>query len=426
MSSALLAGAMPSKDLTKALVAGELSAEELQEVAPQALYIAIQQAGLEASRAVLPMLSSDQYRALLDFEVWNIDRVDEDKLWDFLSTVDEEKTLEPLGQFLDNVDHELLAMIVSRYVEAQTYEEPTDESPGKFWHTPDRGFTWIHFNTEDPERYRLLGRIMAIIFAAQPELFYQLIAMPMSATPSELEEEAYQLKIRRLGDIGIPEHAQAAEMHAPLNAELLAKELDSLAPSRYWTREGIVALAEGAQRIQPLSSMIDEVLGGSGADEAQSIVDELTYIANCSAVYFSVPFHDHSLLSLHIAKVHGAINVGLERIGELCSASFPDIFSHLGLAKLYRAGLFELFGLRDTAANILRRIESVSAQPEAEQAAETILACVRESFPLLPMFFTPQGFLADEAGKLPGGVKAITSLAEVRAAKNLIIEEFAS
>ena len=426
MSRALLAGSLSNRELTKALVGGELSAEQVREVPAQAIYIAIQHAGLEAARSILPMLSAEQYKALLDFEFWTGDRVNEDKLWSYLSTVDEEKSLEPMGQFLDNVDHELLAMIMARYVEAQTYEEPTDEPPGKFWHSPDKGFTWIHFKTEDPERYRLLGRLMAIIFAAQPELFYQLIAMPMSATPSELEENSYQLRIRRLADIGIPEHNQSSEVNAPLDAELIVEDLRSAVPAKHWARRGIVALAEGAESLEPLSSMMAEVFESASVEEAQVAQDELTYLVNCSIVHFAIPFHEQSLINLHIQRVHGAINIGVQRVQELSDASLGDIFSHLGFVKLYRIGLAELGTLREAANNISRQIDKITAEPETDQAADAVLACAREVFPVLPMFFTSQGFLSDEEGKLPGGVKPAASLSEIRAAKALLIEEFAS
>lgn len=426
MSNSLVTRGASSRDLAKALAAGELSAHELHQVSPQAVYIAIQQAGLDACRGVVPMLSAEQYKAILDFECWRGDRVDEDNFWNLLSTLDEEKSLEPIGQFLDNVDHELLAMIISRYVETQTFEEATDQPPGKYWHSPDQGFTWVHFKTEDPERYRLLGRILAIVFAAQPELFYQLIAMPMSATPSELEESSYQLRLRRLGDIGIPEHEQSAELHSPLSAEAAVERLRELRPEKHVAYQGVVALAEGAERIQPLADMLDQVLQSGGAEAASEILEEITYIINCSVVYFGIAFYEQQLMSLQSARVHGAINIGLERVSELSGANLFDIYSHLGLVRLYRVGLSELFVLRDRAVSMSRKIEKISAQPEPDQAAEAVLGCAREAMPVLPMFFTPQGFLSDEQGKLPGGVKAITSLVEVRAAKELIVNEFAS
>lgn len=425
MRNALIEGSFSSRELARAFAAGELGEEELRVLPAQTVYLAVQQAGLEACRVMLPMLSSEQYRALLDFEIWSGDRIDEEKFWNFLSTVDDERSLEPLGQFLDHVDHELLAMLMARYVDAVMYEDPSEVPPGKYWHTPDRGYTWIRFKVEDPERYRLLARLMAIIFEGQPELFYQLIAMPMSATPSELEEESYQLHLRRLTDIGIPEHEQAAAMNAPLDAASAAAQIGGGGSKRPGAPNEVAVLIEGAERLEPLAGLLDAVQRQTSAEEQQRARDELTYIANCSIVFFGIAFHDEALLQLHLQRVHGAINIGLQLVQGNTDAAPAEIYSGLGLAALYRVGLGELFRLRDRARAMAHPQERPSAEPEPDQAAEAVLACAREELPLLPMFFSPQGFLADAEGKLPGGLKAFTTLAELRAAEALITKEFA-
>ncbi|HQH27617.1 MAG TPA: DUF6178 family protein, partial [Oligoflexia bacterium] len=155
----------------------------------QSLYMAVQALGLESAREIIEAASDEQYRLLLDLHLWDKDSFNEENFWDWLSVIDDPDSFDSLQHFQECLDPRLTALVIQRNVAVQVNEEPTEVPPGAGWYTPDKGYTWLRILCTEAEEHRLLGRFLALLFDQNPELFYQLIALPQAATAIELEEE---------------------------------------------------------------------------------------------------------------------------------------------------------------------------------------------------------------------------------------------
>jgi hypothetical protein len=369
----------------------------------QSIFMVVKQSGLASCTDIIAMTSVEQCRLLTDLDLWHGDNLNEDALWEWLALTDEGDSLEILQKILKSIDLKLVAVLIGRYVETRVFEEPTDQPPGPGFHTPDKGFTWIGVNVDNPDRHFLLARLLAMIFETNTELFYQLLATPSVATVSMLEEESYQERTKRLSAEGVPDLELANEMNAPYSFNEALGDLHK--GSNRKTIEDIRA-------VEPLlyearsSRLFAELLRRiSNRDDLEM---EFTYILNGAVVRFGVDFSDHEQVLSLCERVKGAINIGLERLVKDSDRTVQDVYQTLGLGKLYRLGVTELISIRSLARKIsLEDAESIRGE---DAVLFSIVACAREPFPCAPECIDNSGLGIERDGSLATGIRPIDNL----------------
>lgn len=380
----------------------------------QSVYMALRAGGDESASELVSLLSLEQYRLVLDFELWRGDSFAEDNFWRWLAVIDNESSGGGLVQLLKAIDRRLLVLIFTRYVRVFFLEEPSDAPPAERAYTPDKGRTWISIDIEDEARHRSLGRLLAALHESNTVEFYQLLGVVGAATSLEMEDKAYQEQQRRLQGEGIPDHETSWRLLTAIAAEdflkLLAQEKrKTSAVSRY----NIQPLLSEFRRDDFLSGLHKEIAVQPNQLLKEQFEGEFSLLANAAMVFWRVPFCEPDEENILLIKLGGMLRVGIERAEELSSLSPIGLFQASGLSSLLRLGRGELERLRVRAHAVK------SAEKEemiSEQALQSILSALLEPIPMLPRFFSPQGgFLEDEPGKLKSGLKAFESLAEVRA-----------
>jgi len=387
----------------------------VRELPAQALFLAIKNQGLASSTDILEIATLEQCRLFLDFDCWEGCEFSKENFWEWLALADEEDGLKHLEKLLRFVDLRLIAMLVAEYIEVQTFDDGNDAPPGAGFFTPDKGFTWIRTHSMDPTRTFYLNRFLALIFDKDPELFYQLLAIPQVSTLSALEDETLQDRNKRLSSEGVPERGFAMELTAPLAPYAVREAIESHGMRTVVNDVPVVEpLLYDSRMVQPLGSLF------SGAHSNDDLESELTLLMNAAIVCWNVPFHDVEAVSRLSAKVKGAINIGIEAAIELSGFSMDDLFEILGLQKFFRFGLWKLNELRKYAF----RVPVQNLTPEL-LGAETfsILACAREAIPEMPLFFNKDGTIETTDGVLLSGSRAIEHLDEISAVRNYLEEK---
>jgi len=412
--------------LARSIYKAEHPERFIRTIPAQSLYLAVKHNGLASSTDILSLASLEQCRLLLDFDCWHKDRFAENNFWEWLSVCENDDEHQLLKKLLSFVDLKIIGLLISRYVDVLVYEEPTDNPPAKGYYTPDKGYTWLAVRIEDQNKHFLLSKFLALIFESNADLFYQLLATPTVATPSMLEEESYQERNKRLAGEGIPDSETAAEINAPLACNI------ALTAFKQEEKQGgvidipaIEPLLYGTFNIQPLGSLLAQV------EERSEMESELTYIMNGAIVRWLPDFFDYESVFSMAERVKGAINIGLEILQRESRLSIVEIYKALGLRKLYRVGLNELFALRRLARNM--RKEAVDQIHDTSRLA--VLDGAAQTFPEIPTFLLEEPPDADvtgatsptvptttqadqESGALPpgrlrAGFQAIMSLSEV-------------
>jgi len=364
--------------------------EFIRALPSQSVYMVVKQNGLASSGDLIETATIQQCRTLLDFDLWDRDNFVESNFWEWLSLNDQDNSLRPLQKFLKFVDFKLIGLMISRHVECISLDDPSDNPPGPGFFTPDNGYTWLSINIEDGSKQFLMGKLLALIFETDADIFYRLMAIPGVATPSSLQEDAYEEKVKRLSAEGVPEMDYAFSLNSPLN------ESSAVATIRAGKKKDkiidivpVEPILYDTSIVQPLSSLVALV---PSKDDFES---ELTLIMNAAVVKWGIKFYEyHDVVALS-ERVKGCINIGIETAFELTQTDVKEIYLSLGLQGLYRLGLGKLFKLRSEAEGIRKGL----TDPISDKTEEVLIA-VTMPFPEIPRFLKfQQTFFASETAE---------------------------
>ncbi len=399
---------LSSTKLAKAIFNADVPEEYVKTMPAETLFMVVKHNGLQSSADLVAMADIEQCKLLLDFDIWHKDELDEDHLWEWLELTDATGDLKLLEKILRSIDLSIICLLVMKYVKFEIREEATEEPPAPEYFTPDKGHTWLNVNAPDSNKTFLLGRVLALIFETNAELFYDILGATGEATESEIVENGYQNKTKRLEAEGIPSDEYAYSLNAPLPLDLVnlsdadhtvANDLKSITPLVY-----------DSMTMQPLSGMVSKI---KNIDEFEA---ELTLIMNAAIIRFGIDISDYEEVKLLGSKVKGAINIALEALIKKTNAEDIELYDKVGLQKLYRVGLTLLLDLQKKARAIPKdALKDVSAE------YFSTVAGLLEPFPLYPNFFAPDGtILKDSTGKLESGYQSFDHLRDLEKAATTI------
>jgi len=407
--------------LARALFRGDLTESQIKELNPQALHFAIKVLGLESSTDIISLISNEQYKSILDFELWTKDSLREDRLWFWLGQIDDDNNLQPLQKFLKVLDPVTLSIIIKRYVEVLFFEEPEELPPNPNAYSPDGGLTWLTLKAGDPEIHRLLGRLLAFLFQTNREAFYQHLAYAESGTSLEFEEEAFQEKSVRLRNLSIPTMDEAQVFHKSLSIHDFIKtheDILTLKTEKEVEIEGpasLIPLPSSGISYQPLASCLERM-------EEEDIYRahlEFAQLFNSNLVHFQGDFGEELGLRSAIEKVFGAVNIGLElAIKENNSILSANVFRLIPLKELYRLGLVEIYALRSICQKVPQDIRTTLNH--MNEALGLIVQYGSNPFPSVPKFLREDGTFDLEDDTISTEESYIYSLDQIRSVKDIV------
>lgn len=404
---------------------GDLTESQVRELHPQALHFAIKALGLESSTDIISMISNEQYKGLLDFELWTRDSFREDRMWFWLSQIDDERDLQPIQKFLKVIDPTSLSIIFKRYVEVVYNDEPSDLPPNPNAYTPDNGLSWLTFKAGDPEIHRLLGRLLAFLFQTNREAFYQHLAYANSGTTLEFEEEAYQEKCVRLRNLSIPSFDEAVTVHKVLTKNDFLKTHEEVLNSNKEQEVEIdgpgelIPLPSSGINFQPLASSLESL----EEEDLFRVHLEFAQLFNAHVVHFQGDFGEELGLKSAIEKVFGAVNIGLELvIKENNSILSPHIFRSIPIKDLYRLGLVEIYSYRSLCQKV--PVDIRSTLNHMNEPLSIIVEMGSRPFPAVPRFLRENGTfeLEEDTGEesLDSNESYIHSLDQIKILQSIV------
>ncbi len=400
------------RSLIKEIFRADSPEEYARELPAQSIYLAIRSSGLEAAPEVLALIEDAQYKVVLDLDFWVGDNFSEKHFWQWVQVLDQEGGREELTRLVELMDARLLGLLFSRYVVVNYPEEPTDLPPDKGYYTPDRGGTWIKILLDDPDQHRRFGKLLALLYDHNAELFYQLLSEGGFITAAELEEGAYSDKVRRLLDEGMPSSEVSFRLNTPVNAEQLEKLMAHDHEKSLPDNPTVLPLAFSLYSVEPLSGFLSELVENGRQEEVEA---ELALLANAAIVFYNVDIAETTEVGLTIEKIRGAINIGLERISRSLKVSPREVFERFGLQKIYQLGLGELRDVQRAAKKL---------GEEGEVIDDHLLAAIHAGaslrFPVLPVFVQRDGSIQLEGDAASAETKAYQHLAQTDAVKRLL------
>ena len=397
-----------SGNLAKNVYASDFPEEYIKTIPAEALFLAIKKAGLSSSCDLIDIASLEQIRIVMDLDLWHRDTFLEENFWSWLALTDAQDSLEILQKILKVVDLKLIALLIGKYVEAVSFDNPTENPPSGDFFTPDLGYTWIRIDTTDSDRDFLLSRLLAMVFETSTDLFYQLLSIPGISTQTILEEEAYQDASKRMLAEGIPD----MDMAVTVNIRISHAEVKNLLAGTA-SRQ----IIEDIQIIEPLvydSSMVQPLQGLiSSIKNKEEVETELTHLMNCAIIHWGIEISEYDEVLKLSNKVKGALNIGLELCMKISGLEASEVYKRIGLITMYRLGLTEVLSLKKTLSHLN---ESAIENMVHQEEEFGILAGLKENFPEVPNYFV-NGKILSENGALLPGYRAFEYLSDLDAMK---------
>src|SRR5215471_4731416 len=193
------------------------------------LYYVLHELGHEDTTPILAAATADQLQVVLDFALWERDRVAPDTLADWVEAMAHAPP-ERIARWLAGLDAELVALIVRRgaRIHDLTQGPPPEESEGTFFPTPD-GFFLLDVvglprdpdqpqsEGEEHDQAAVVIRLIDSLYRADKHLARRLLVAATGELDSELEEAAYRWQRGRMADLGFADYYEALEVYRELD-----------------------------------------------------------------------------------------------------------------------------------------------------------------------------------------------------------------
>lgn len=392
------------RSLVQAIFDSENPEHLAKSLPAQTLYSCIRSQGFESSTDLISIASNEQMKAFLDFDLWQGDTFLEENLIEWLSLDDDEGGLVLLQKVLKSLDLKLLAILICRWVNVLTYDQPNESPPGPGYYTPDMGYTWISVDQSDQKRHFVLSRFLALLFETSAETFYQVLSIPSVSTSTLLEEDSYNEKTSRLSAEGVPDKNWSAELIRGISFEKLSANKNT--PTTFDIQGNTGLISETRRGLQPLTSLWDK------AKSIENLDSEMTLLLNAAIVRYNIPFFEIDQVKNIGSFVAGCINIGLERAIQSKKFDAMQAYENFQLTGLFQVGMFEVL-------EISKKCKKMSRDP-VDSIEQAIIDSLLMNPPMMPLFFSPDGSYVEEYGHLPSGIKPIEKLKEVSALTNWI------
>jgi hypothetical protein len=373
----------------------------------QDLYYTIKDIGLADSHDLLALASPAQVRGFLDLDVWDGDRIVEERLREWLDLLID---LGPdrLSRSVHGLDSELPSLwlaLHTRIYDLSLGEAPTDDISNPLVPTPDRFF--LLEITASGESARTCERLIDHLYRADPDLARRVVQGAKWELPSELEEQSYRWRRGRMADMGFVDYYEALEIYRYLD------------PQSVTVGEGSSGRARGASAEEPAAGalpapFVDPLAGDSFFHQAAARIEaesriatlhaELVELANRVMAADKIDPADPAAARDALSRALSYLSIGLEYISRGDIAIATTGLSTVAPVRLLRVGVSLTLTL-GRLANTLAR----AGRARFEPPWDPFVAALRERVPRL--------WLPGEAAARP-----FRTVADVRQAAHLLEE----
>lgn len=329
----------------------------------------------EEIQQLLPHITEDQWRTILDLDIWSRDRM---RLEALLGWTRHLVNAEPAvaRKILRATGDRLWTLAFSKGLKvfAKISEDEFDGDPGadeESFLTPDGAFLVVL--PKYPDKARAFHQLLKDLYSVDPEATAYWLNSSRFQTRSELEEAAYQDRTQRLEEMGFQDYYEAVSIYTPLEVSAKLQRKDWGAPLE--TTLPIAARpGTGDDGMLLLKAMaIAEKLSHNATD----LVQELFFVCNKLLVADRVSTRSKRNVKRGIRKAICGINLGLEywSEGDLTRASEGVLHHHL--ISFFQMGFGRLLELRRVADRVL-----LEEQPPRGSFRETVIEGFRLKYPL--------------------------------------------
>jgi hypothetical protein len=329
-----------------------LSRDDAQRLVKSAsfeeVFFAMRAVGLADSLDLLPMVTGKQVRGFIDLDCWRKDQFVRKPFMEWITAFIQSGP-EDTAKALSGVDEVVIALFLKDLI--HVYEVDRDDPPQntEMTLTPDSRFGVEPIEADEATTVGML--ILDALFKYNPTLGTQILTLVRYTTRLELEETAYDNKVRRLEVHGFVDYYEAMSIYAtpenrssakggPLAEEIPGEEISGNLPLVFAD-----SLSGGSFLMKALGLVTDP-------QESQRIAQELTALGNRILSANLVNLGELEGVRPALEEMRDTLTIGLEHLAGGHLEVGADTFKKNYVHSIFQTGFGQIAKLR-TQADIL-------------------------------------------------------------------------
>jgi hypothetical protein len=383
----------------------------IRALPPDEFYYVIHELGFPEAMEILVHGTAEQVQTVLDFSLWDRDRVALEKSDEWLAALVEAPP-ETLGQWAQGIDVELLALLLRQRTRIYdlSLEEAPDNPEGTLWDSPDRLFT-LEFVGE-PEQVRVAQHLADSLYRYSPDMMRRLLVGMRSEDDAELEETAYRWRSGRMADLGFVDFYEALVAYQELDPASVRIEA-SPAPSPRPIGDPVddIHLRLPLVVTEKLSGKTPFARAVAGLQSREETADlHFALVALCNRVLAAdrLSPSDEGAIQATLERLSATLDIAIEFLGRGDAERETAAVRTVPLLKLHRLGVSLIGKLRRLATALVGKNPFAVLRPAVdifEPEDGEILASLTRTRPAFPRMLDvppapgerPFGSLADIA-----------------------------
>lgn len=333
------------------LVLSEKAVEVTRSLPAEEVYNLIKEVGREDSLLVLSMASSDQLQYFFDVEWWQGDKFQPQRALDWIVLLNECQDPETLEWFL-NEDFDQKVILFQAFFKVFKKDEMTDSYDGVegLEHfTPD-GVYDIFFKVENCKEIK---KLLLLLAERDQSLLYNLLEAVIWYPVTPTLEKAYQWRVVRTSERGIPEFQEAMGIYSRLDPETLKLKVPSLeelpsSQTGFSPQYPLVHLDETLFFTQCLALLNNE-------NRIEALRWELVCLANKVIVADGLDLTSSDVRHRALRKTLGYINIGLELGAEGDPKKGVALLNQVWIQSFFQVGYEQLRQIRSAASTFINK-----------------------------------------------------------------------
>jgi len=321
-----------------------------QSLPAEEIYNLIKELGNEDSILILSMVSEEQLQFIFDLEWWQGDKFQPKRAMEWLELLDKCDDPQVLEWFL-NEDFDQKVVLLQSLIKVFKQDEMTDSYEGVegLEHFSPDGVYDVFFKIKESV---VLRKLLLLLAEKDINFFHEILEAVIWYPLTVTVEKAYQWRLVRTTERGIPEFEEAIGVYSSLNPEDLKQEvpLADNFPGGKFRFAPQYPLAQG-----PLPHFFGQcVINLESEERLEAIRWELVCIANKVMVADKCDPSDLRTRQNSMRKVVGYINIGLELGASGDVKKGQSLLNQLWMQSLFQVGFEQLKQIRSSASLFLK------------------------------------------------------------------------
>ena len=283
----------------------------VQLLPPEEVYLTVKEIGEEDALPLMAVLSPDQVQTLLDLEFWAGDRFLPDRAWSWLELLDRANDGHLLTWF-QSEEFEQKVMVLQALLRVFKRDEMTDRYEGVegmiHW-SPD-GVYDLFFKLKDS--VPVLQRVFKQMLCEDAPLFRSLMEAVIWWPVTPTVERAWQWRLTRTAERGVPDFEEAIGVYSPLTPEALKTKTLNYTEIEETLEVPMVAPRFPLSEADPATFLGQCLAMMKNQDRFDAICWELLVLSNKVLVADRQDLGDLEARRQTLRKTLGYINLGLE------------------------------------------------------------------------------------------------------------------